>query len=142
MWFYKGKEFTEIPENAVGFVYIITNKQNQRKYIGMKNFYFTRLKKVKGKKRKKRVKIESDWREYFSSSEILKKDVKKLGEENFTREILYICFNKHDLAYLELKEQVVRNVLESLEYYNEFLYYRGRKKKPLSENSGDKNAIE
>ena len=130
MWFYKGEEFTEIPANAFGFIYIITNRNNDRKYIGKKNFYFTRLKKIKGKIRKRRIKFESDWKDYWSSSEILKKDIKKLGEENFKREILHICFKKHDLSYLELREQIERNVLESFEYYNEFVYYRGRKRKP------------
>ena len=130
MWFYREEEFTEIPEGAFGFVYLITNKLNNRKYVGKKNFYFTRLKKVKGKTRKKRIIFESDWKDYQSSSELLKKDIKKLGEENFLCEILHICFNKQDLAYLELKEQVERNVLENLDYYNEMIYFRSRKRKP------------
>ena len=128
-WLYNGEALSEIPENAFGFVYLITNKINNRMYVGMKHFYFSRLKKIKGKVRKKRISFESDWRDYWSSSEILKTDIKKLGEENFTREILHICFKKYDLSYMELKEQIERNVIESLDYYNEFLYYRSRKRK-------------
>jgi len=130
MWLYKGEELSEIPENAFGFVYIITNKIDNRMYIGCKQFYFYRMKKIKGKVRKRRIKYESDWKIYWGSSELLKNDIKKLGEENFTREILHICYSKHDLSYCELKEQIERNVLEDLVYYNEFLYYRGRKRKP------------
>jgi hypothetical protein len=128
-WFYKDEEFNNIPEGAFGFVYLITNRNNERKYIGKKNFFFSRLKKIKGKIRKKRITFESDWQTYWSSSEILKADIKKLGKENFKREILHICFKKTDLSYMELKEQIERNVIESLEYYNEFLYYRSRKRK-------------
>ena len=53
MWFYKDEEFNNIPEGAFGFVYLITNRNNERKYIGKKNFFFSRLKKIKGKIRKK-----------------------------------------------------------------------------------------
>lgn len=132
MWIYQDKEFTKIPDGAFGFVYIIINNINDRKYIGSKQFYFSRMKKIKGKVRKKRIKIISDWETYWSSSEILKKDVKKHGEENFKREILHICFSKQELAYRELEEQIQRNVLQDLAFYNEFVYFKGRKRKPLN----------
>jgi len=67
MWTYQGNEFAEIPEGYAAFVYLITNKKTNKKYIGKKLFYFSRSKTVKGKK--KRTKVESDWKDYWSSSE-------------------------------------------------------------------------
>ena len=116
MWLYKGEPLEEIPEKAYGYVYLITNNATGRKYIGKKLFWFKRTKTVKGKK--KRQTVESDWREYWSSSDELKEDIAKIGEENFTREILHICGNKGMCNYLEAKEQMVREVLETDNYYN------------------------
>ena len=116
MWLYKKLPLEEIPENAYGFVYLITNNISGRKYIGKKLFWFKKTKTVKGKK--KRIKAESDWRNYWSSSDDVKKDVQELGEENFTREILHICPNKGSCNYLEAKEQMIREVLETDKYYN------------------------
>jgi hypothetical protein len=116
MWIYKNKVFEEVPTNAYGYVYLITNNLTGRKYIGKKLFWFRKTKVVKGKK--KRLKVESDWREYWSSSDEVKSDVKVIGETNFTREILHICQNKGTCNYLEAKEQMLRGVLESDLYYN------------------------
>jgi len=116
MWLYNGVPLEEIPENSYGYVYLITNNVTGRKYIGKKLFWFKKTKVVKGKK--KRSKVESDWREYWSSSDELKADVEKLGSDNFTREILHICGNKGMCNYLEAKEQMIREVLESDSYYN------------------------
>ena len=120
MWIYQNKEFTENEIGKyIGYVYLITNKTNDRKYIGKKLFWFSKTKMVKGKKKKE--KALSDWQQYWSSSEELKKDVQSLGEENFTREILYLCANKGTMSYLELREQIDRRVLETDEYYNGFV---------------------
>ena len=120
MWIYQNKEFTENEIGKyIGYVYLITNKTNDRKYIGKKLFWFSKTKMVKGKKKKE--KALSDWQQYWSSSEELKKDVQTLGEENFTREILYLCANKGTMSYLELREQIDRRVLETDEYYNGFV---------------------
>ena len=116
MWIYKNKVFEEVPTNAYGYVYLITNNLTGRKYIGKKLFWFRKTKVVKGKK--KRLKVESDWRDYWSSSDEVKLDVKAIGEINFTREILHICQNKGTCNYLEAKEQMLRGVLESDLYYN------------------------
>lgn len=116
MWIYKNKVFEEVPTNAYGYVYLITNNLTGRKYIGKKLFWFRKTKVVKGKK--KRLKVESDWRDYWSSSDEVKSDVKTIGEINFTREILHICQNKGTCNYLEAKEQMLRGVLESDLYYN------------------------
>jgi len=116
MWLYNNSPLLEVPEKAYGYVYLITNNITGRKYIGKKLFWFRKTKVLKGKK--KRLKVESDWRTYWSSSDELKEDVKNLGEDNFTREILHICENKGMCNYLEAKEQMLRCVLETRDYYN------------------------
>jgi hypothetical protein len=116
MWLYKDSPLLEVPETAYGYVYLITNTITGRKYIGKKLFWFRKTKQVKGKK--KRIKVESDWRDYWSSSEEVKKDVETLGVDNFIREILYICPNKGSCNYLEAREQMDRRVLETEDYYN------------------------
>lgn len=121
MWIYQNKEFTESDIGKyIGYVYLITNKTNGRKYIGKKLFWFSKTRVVKGKKKKE--KALSDWQKYWSSSEELKNDVKSLGEENFTREILYLCNAKGEMSYLELKEQIINEVLlKPDEWYNAFV---------------------
>ena len=124
-WFYQQKEVIELPETCVGFVYLVVNISTGRKYIGKKlakfakTTYKTVVQKNGIKKKKKiRTKVDSDWRDYFGSSDELSKDVVTLGKENFTREILHYCTSKAHTSYLEAKEQFDRKVLETLDYYN------------------------
>lgn len=124
-WLFEGVEVTELPE-CVGFVYLIINTKSSRSYIGKKLSHFskTSIKTItlkSGIKKKKKVKtqVESDWRTYWSSSVELQNDVKELGEENFTREILFYCQSKGNLSYIELREQILNKVLEdSTLWYN------------------------
>jgi hypothetical protein len=116
MWLYNSSPFEEIPETAYGYVYLITNTITGRKYIGKKLFWFRKTKVLKGKK--KRIKVESDWRDYWSSSDEVKKDVETVGSDKFIREILHICPNKGSCNYLEAREQMDRRVLETDDYYN------------------------
>lgn len=115
-WIYNNDIFEPETIDYVGFVYLITNTLNGRKYIGKKLFWASKYRQVKGKRKK--YKVESDWKEYWSSSNELKEDVKLLGESSFTREILHLCKSKGECNYLEAKEQMIRCVLESNEYYN------------------------
>jgi hypothetical protein len=124
-WLYQGNPVETLPEDCVGFVYIITNRVSGRKYIGKKlsKFAKTTYKVVKlknGTKKKKRIrsKIDSDWQTYYGSNEELNRDVEALGADQFTREIMYYCRSKAECSYIEAREQFTHKVLESQDYYN------------------------
>lgn len=130
-WMYQGTVIDSLPDDCVGFVYLITNKSTNRMYIGKKlaKFSKTTTKTVKlknGNKKKKKIrsKIDSDWQTYYGSSPELTKDVELLGTDNFTREILHYCKSKSACSYLEAKEQFDRKVLESDNYYNGHIQVR------------------
>ncbi len=118
-WTYQGKPVKTLPEGVVGFVYLITNITTGRMYVGKKLAKFKRSRPpLKGRKNKRRHTVESDWQDYYGSSDILTEDVIKLGKEKFAREILHMCKSKGECNYLEAKEQFARGVLESDDYYN------------------------
>ena len=124
-WLYENTLIESLPEDCVGFVYLITNNLTGRKYIGKKlaKFSKTTYKVVKlknGKKKRKKIKgkIDSDWQTYYGSSPELTKDVIALGIDNFSREILYYCSSKAECSYIEAREQFRHQVLESDLYYN------------------------
>ena len=130
-WIYQNSPVEDLPEDCVGFVYLITNNLSGKKYIGKKlaKFAKTSYKTVKlknGTKKKKKIrsKIDSDWREYYGSNDELKKDVLTHGTENFTREILYYCKSKAECSYIEAREQFTNRVLESTDYYNGHIQVR------------------
>lgn len=122
-WYHNSEPVTSIDDQYKGFVYIITNLIDGRQYIGLKLTKFAKTKQVKGKK--KRVFVESDWQEYWSSSVELQDDVKRLGPENFKREILHLCKLKAHCNYLEAREQFDRRVLEQPDkWYNSIINCR------------------
>ena len=130
-WIYENTQVETLPEDCVGFVYLITNNLSGRKYIGKKlaKFSKTTYKMVKlknGKKKRKKIrgKIDSDWQTYYGSSPELTKDITALGMENFTREILYYCRSKSECSYIEAREQFARRVLETQDYYNGHIQVR------------------
>jgi hypothetical protein len=119
-WTYQGAIVDTLPDDCVGFVYLITNITNDRKYVGKKLAKFSKtsiktvtLKNGTKKKKKIRSKVDSDWRTYYGSSDNLNKDVALLGEDNFAREILHYCNAKAVCSYIEAREQFDRKVLES-----------------------------
>lgn len=120
MWYYQGEEFTsDMIGDYIGFVYIITNKTNKMKYIGKKVFKSKRrLPPLKGKTRRRTKITESDWKDYFGSSEEVKTLVEQTGRDNFHREILHLCKTKGEMGYLELQEQIEQKVLLRDDFYN------------------------
>ena len=124
-WIYKNQPVEQLPEECVGFVYIITNTVSGRMYVGKKlaRFKTTRYKmhtQKNGKKIRKKIRgaVASDWQEYYGSSDQLNRDVESLGRDRFQREILYYCRSKAECNYIEAREQFARKVLESDQYYN------------------------
>ena len=133
-WTYKNKEVTEIPPEFIGFVYLITNTTNNRKYIGKKLTQFKRSRKpLKGRTNKRRYTVESDWKDYYGSSDELSADVELLGKDKFKREIMYWCSSKSELSYIEAREQFTHKVLESTQWYNGHIRVRVHQKGILKE---------
>jgi hypothetical protein len=124
-WTYQGKKIDELPEGYIGFVYLITNLTDNRKYIGKKLAQFKKSRPpLKGKKNRRKYTVESDWRDYWGSSDRLNEDVNTIGKDKFTREILFFCRSRAELSYLEAKEQFDRRVLETDDYYNGIINVR------------------
>ena len=122
MWLYENKPFEETPEEYQGFVYEVTEIDTGKKYIGKKNFWRPKtLPITKTRKRRVRTRTESDWREYFGSSNELQSLVESRGSDKFKREILILCKTKGEMSYHEAKLQFERDVLLSDEYFNEFI---------------------
>ena len=124
-WLFENTQIESLPEDCVGFVYLITNLITGRKYIGKKLAKFSKttykvvkLKNGTKKKKKIRSKIDSDWLTYYGSNDELNKDIQNLGSENFQRDILYYCTSKAQCSYIEAREQFRHQVLESDAYYN------------------------
>ena len=120
-WEYKGNPVYEVPEGAIGFVYLITFA-NGEKYIGKKNFFSTRRTKVKGRKNRKVVTKESNWKNYSSSSDIVKKRIED-GEPH-SRDIIHFGDSKGAIMYLEIKEMILRHVLCNSQYLNGNIFMR------------------
>jgi len=123
-WYYQGKpiEFGEgelDPKKIYGFVYVIRNLLNGRKYIGKKFFWSKRTMVRKGKKLKST--IESDWRKYCGSNGPLLEDIKEFGAENFEKEIIHLCASKSECAYLEAKEQFALDAILDANFYNDWI---------------------
>jgi Putative endonuclease segE, GIY-YIG domain len=137
-WRYQGKIFeTEDIQDYFGFVYLIECSQTNRKYLGRK--YFWSFRTPKGKKRK--VKQESDWKNYYGSCPELKEDIKKIGKDKFQRTILSLHKTVGKTNYEETRQLFLNNVLtESLDngspaYYNSNILSRYFRKDYFNESS-------
>ena len=122
-WYYQGELYTADDINDYyGFVYEITDLECNKKYIGKKFLWSKkRLPPLKGRKNKRNRVVESDWREYYGSSESVKQLVESSGRERFKREIIILCKSKGECSYQEAKLQFQYDVLLKDEYYNEFI---------------------
>ena len=125
MWTYQNEPFLD-PEDWYGFIYEITNNETGRKYFGLKYFTQAKTRQVKGKK--KRTRVESDWREYWGSSKELLTDIDKYGKEKFSRTILMLCQSRGNTNYWEAKFQFDNNVLLDDNYYNEWIMVKTHRK--------------
>ena len=122
MWIYNEQLFNETPSDYQGFVYVITELDTDKKYIGKKNFWRPKILPKNSKRaRKIRTKVESDWQEYYGSSKEVQLLVESKGKSNYKREILRLCKTKGEMSYYEAKLQFENNVLLSDMYYNEFI---------------------
>jgi hypothetical protein len=125
-WLYENKIFeSDDIDNYIGFVYLITNLTDNKKYIGKKLFGTTKVRQVN--KKKKRYKVESNWKDYYGSSENLLTDVDKYGKLNFKREIIRLCKTKGECSYFEAKEQFAVDAVIDPCYYNSWISVRVRR---------------
>jgi len=116
-WKFNGTELDEVPQNAHGMVYLIVDKETGMKYLGKKSFWSKRKLKPTDKRR---TKIESDWKHYYSSSDKIKAIIKEHGAERFERHVLAICNLERHMNYLEVKYQFAFNILEEPDtWYND-----------------------
>lgn len=142
-WIYKDTLIEEMPDKAIGFVYLITNLITQRKYIGRKYATSTRRKpltkkqKESGRVRKTVIKSDSNWATYTGSNNQLNKDIEELGKENFKFEILYFGNTKGVINYLEENMHMKHDVILRDDFYNDCVGPRGfmalRQNKELKE---------
>jgi hypothetical protein len=125
-WIYNGAEYDlgeSTHKDVYGFVYVVTNIETGKKYIGKKVFWSKKTKQVKGKKKK--YLAESDWKSYYGSNETLNEE--RGSGTLFHREILRLCQSKSECSYFEAKLQFQYDVLLSDEYYNGWIMARCRR---------------
>lgn len=86
-------------KNPYGFIYITTNMINGKRYLGQKRF-------------------DNHWKNYLGSGAIFKHALKKYGKENFSRNIIQICFSEDELNKAEYDLTIFLNVVEDPNWYN------------------------
>lgn len=118
VWLYNGQPY-EADNIYYGFVYVIENLTNGRLYVGKKFFTKAGRKQVKGKRKK--IRKDSDWQDYFGSNAELKNDVEQLGSDKFTRTIIHLCKTRSECAYMETKEIFDRCAILDPNYYNSWV---------------------
>lgn len=125
MWLYNNNVLEEVPEGYQGFVYRITLPDG-RKYIGKKNFYFKKYRQVN--KKRKSYQAESDWKDYYGSSDYVNEEVLRIGKELIKREILHLCKTKSDMSYWETYEIFHTHSLLKDDYMNGWVSCKIHKK--------------
>lgn len=124
-WLYNDEEFNpeqSFLEDFQGFVYMITELDTGKKYIGKKFFWKPKtLPVTKTRKRKVKTRVQSDWVKYYGSNMELKQLVKEQGGGGYKREILHLCKTKGECSYYEAKLQFEYDVLLREDFYNEFI---------------------
>ena len=122
-WTYNDQEICEenVPPDAVGFIYRIRNRVTNRLYIGKKTLYFVRTRRAKKSRKRLKTVNKSDWETYWGSNKELVGDVAKLGEENFTREIIRFCYSKGEANYYEAKYILESDAIIRDDYYNSWI---------------------
>ena len=134
MWKYKDKVINcidDMPVGTVGFIYEVEHIPSGKKYLGKKVIYFeTNVKigkreiaKLKEERKaagiggrpaaKRKVIKESDWKDYYGSSEKIKKLVKNGKPSDFDKTIIQFVNSKKLLTYYETKYLFMHNVLEA-----------------------------
>lgn len=123
-WVYRNKPLTKAPDSNkyIGFIYEMTYLPTGQKYIGRKRFWEFKKTKIgvrekartKTRKKHKWVVKESNWKNYKSSSEILK----NVPINQLERKILKLCRTKKEMSYYEEKYQFSKGVLESDKWLN------------------------
>lgn len=113
----------QIPIGYVGYVYkiVFPNRNGEQcYYIGKKLFEFSKKKKItkkviketKTRKRIEKLKVESDWQDYWSSCKPLLEYIEERGGTfGFERYIIELCKDKISLTYREMEALVKNNVL-------------------------------
>lgn len=125
MWLYGNEEFTEDKVgDYAGFIYLITNLDNAKMYVGKKNF--TKSKSYQKNKKRKRRRVTSDWMTYTGSNNELNEDIQKGAK--IKKEIIHLCKSKGWMSYLETKEIIERDALINDQYYNNWIMLRVHKK--------------
>lgn len=126
-------EWNNVPENIqeyLGFVYIITHKTSGKYYVGKKQFWKAiRRKPLKGQKRVRLDRVQSDWKNYWGSSKKFLEFCKEHNFAGFKREIVLLSTNKFDLSYFELKQQLIHDVLFDTNSFNGIINVRLSRKK-------------
>jgi len=123
-WTWNGKEITSIeqmPENILGFVYKITNLDNNRYYYGRKSV-FSIISRGKSKGQRK----EMSWKNYQGSSKELLSDIK--NGARIKKEILDFAYSKAELTLKESATIICSGSLEDKMSYNHWVMCRVYKK--------------